>query len=303
MDTFIILSLINIIISLGTLIIYLIGIIFSINGYYQIYFITGLKVSNINSIIKYSSINLNGLKTGLILGKWFIGFIDNEKKLYILMSTNQYNIIFNCDLNENSLITFWERDGNYYNKYYNDKKIKPTTYIATKEQNVIINKIIKFYNNNENNSCVTLITGPPETGKSFVALQLCKKLILDGALTVHLIDTHIPSDPGDTFSALYSRIEPSKDSPLVLVLEEIDILIDNIILNNIISHKIVSILIKNKKGWNQYFDRFNRGIYPYVYIIMTSNKDKQWFEQQCNSLIRNGRVDLIETLNIKINKN
>jgi ABC-type dipeptide/oligopeptide/nickel transport system ATPase component len=243
---------------------------------------------------------MNGLSSGWIIGKWFIGYLEDSNKLYILMSINQYNKIFNYCQEQELTINFLERDGTYYNIFYNDRKIKISDLEPRFNQEKLINKMIETIYINKHKSCISLITGPPGTGKSYIAHLLCKKLISQGATTVNLIDTHNPSDPGDFFASLYSRVEPTEKSPLVVVFEEIDILIEKI-MNNFQSHKLIPIAIQNKSGWNCYFDRFNRGIYPHVYIIMTSNKNQKWFNHKCPSLIREGRIDINESLYINDN--
>ena len=293
METFFILSIINIFGAVGTIIWSFIELFIAFTGFYQIFHISGTKIPNIYSKVYKSSISNNDLPSGWIVGKWFIGF-NNSEKLYILMSIKQYNIIFKNCQDSDPVINFLERDGTYYNIFYNDRKIKLLEDNPRPKQHIIINKMIQLVNIKQN--CITFVSGPSGTGKSLIAHLLCKQLITEGASSVYLVDTHNPSDPGDSFVSLYSRIEPTANSPLVVVFEEIDILIEKMF-TGIQSHKLIPIAIQNKMGWNQYFDRFNRGIYPHVYILMTSNKDIKWFTHKCPSLMREGRIDLIETLN------
>jgi len=268
----------------------------------QIYYLSGMKVSNIYNNVSYKSIINNGEPSGWILGYWFIGFINDNNNLYILIKSIEYNKIFknneenNILLNDDKPITFWERDGNFFNIFYNDREIKLPYLELRHNQEKIIDNIINFSNNSNNKCCITLITGPPGTGKSFIALNLCKKLLSLGAINTHLVDTHNPSDPGDVFQALYARIKPSPKEPLIIILEEIDVIIEKMLLG-IPSHKLTPISIQNKIGWNSYFDKFNRGLFQHVYVLLTSNKTKMWFNQKCSSLIRPGRINLIYTLN------
>ena len=76
-----------------------------------------------------------------------------------------------------------------------------------------------------------------------------------------------------------------------IVLEEIDIII-NKIYNNIPDHKYISIQIQNKTGWNIWFDKLDKGFYPHVYIIMTTNKSINYFDELDKSYMRNNRVNL-----------
>jgi hypothetical protein len=108
---------------------------------------------------------------------------------------------------------------------------------------------------------------------------------------VHYIDTFNPTTPGDEFIKIYRKINPTNNSPLIIVLEEIDIIIDEIS-DNIPNHKYIPIQIQNKTGWNIWFDKLDKGFYPHVYIIMTTNKPINYFDKLDESYMRNNRVNL-----------
>jgi hypothetical protein len=108
---------------------------------------------------------------------------------------------------------------------------------------------------------------------------------------VHYIDTFNPTTPGDEFSKIYRKINPTSNSPLIIVLEEIDIIIDEIS-DNIPNHKYIPIQIRNKLGWNIWFDKLDKGFYPHVYVIMTTNKPINYFDKLDESYMRNNRVNL-----------
>jgi hypothetical protein len=108
---------------------------------------------------------------------------------------------------------------------------------------------------------------------------------------VHYIDTFNPTTPGDEFSKIYRKINPTSNSPLIIVLEEIDIIIDEIY-DNIPNHKYIPIQIRNKLGWNIWFDKLDKGFYPHVYVIMTTNKPINYFDKLDESYMRNNRVNL-----------
>ena len=66
-------------------------------------------------------------------------------------------------------------------------------------------------------------------------------------------------------------IEPTKESPLIVVLEEFDIIISKIHFGTITPHKSLPSNIYDKTSWNQFFDRFDRRYYPWVILVLTSN--------------------------------
>jgi hypothetical protein len=40
---------------------------------------------------------------------------------------------------------------------------------------------------------------------------------------VYFVDGFNPTNPGDSFDKLYSHIEPTKEKPMIVVLEEVDL--------------------------------------------------------------------------------
>lgn len=107
----------------------------------------------------------------------------------------------------------------------------------------------------------------------------------------YLCDTFNPTDPGDDIGLIYSTIMPTEDRPLILVLEEFDILINKIHHNMIQPHKHIPIQIKDKTSWNTFFDRIDRGLYPNMIFILTSNIDPEYIDRLDKSYLRNGRVN------------
>jgi hypothetical protein len=106
-----------------------------------------------------------------------------------------------------------------------------------------------------------------------------------------MVDTFNPTQPGDKFNTIYIKSSPKKDKPLIVILEEADILLSNIHSNSIEIHRDIPIQITNKIQWNMFFDRFDRQLYPHVIFIMTSNKSISYFEELDSSYMRTGRVN------------
>ena len=113
-----------------------------------------------------------------------------------------------------------------------------------------------------------------------------------GINKVSLVDSFNPFQPGDYFHSLYNKVSPGKDSPLIVVLEEIDMPFSKMHDGTIIPHRDIPTQINNKTNWNQFFDRFDRLQYPYVYFIMTTNKTASYFDELDASYMRPGRVNL-----------
>jgi Cdc6-like AAA superfamily ATPase len=157
------------------------------------------------------------------------------------------------------------------------------------DQQTIIDEIIKTVSLTEH--AIVLLTGPAGTGKSYIPLLLCKEL-LKTTDNVYMVDTFNPAEPGDSFSSLYLKIAPTKKAPLVVVIEEIDIMMMKIHTGNITDHKYIPIQVKDKASWNMFLDRFDREMYPHVIFIMTTNKSATFFDDLDPSYMRKGRVNL-----------
>jgi len=292
------------------------GILFTINSYLwsvifillkifkiHLFKVSGNKVQKFKSNIYCSSVIADDEPCGLIFGKYYIGYIEftytsnnYEWVLHIITTKSIYNKLFHNEVNSlqknnnvsSNSIKFYEREGPFYNLKYNYRNLDLKTLKPNLKQRKIINNILDYYN--ANNNAVVLIYGPSNTGKSMIPLLLSN--ILKNKYPVSLIDTFNPTDPGDKFSKLYTKIDPTEDNPLIVLVDEVDIIINKLHNNLINIHKELPIEIKNKQEWNSFFDRFDRKLYPYVIFIMTSNKYPSYFEQMDNSYIRNGRINM-----------
>jgi hypothetical protein len=106
-----------------------------------------------------------------------------------------------------------------------------------------------------------------------------------------------PTDPGDHFSVLYNTSLSSKDKPLIVLLDEVDSLLKKIFNGNVMKHKLVHTQVIDKPSWNKFLDYFDRLIFPYVILIMTSNRTAEEIDSMDSSFLRSGRVNLKTQLN------
>lgn len=244
---------------------------------------------------------------GWIWGKFYIGyineFIDSNKN-----SSKSYNIFILCsnkffkelidpdskimkkyeseeDKNSegNKKIKFYERHGNYFWLDYKCREINTEHLNAKKNQKKIIELIIDDYKKRKNN--VSIIYGEPGSGKSMISILLTKEM------NGYLCDTFNPIDPGDDIGLIYSTIMPTENKPLIIVLEEFDIIINKICNNMIQSHKHIPIQIKDKTSWNTFFDRIDRGLYPNMIFLLTTNINPENIDKIDKSYLRNGRIN------------
>ena len=249
---------------------------------------------------KCSHLTDNDKGYGYSIGYWYIlsleSSIRNEGdsyKVWLLATENSYEALTKDieDKNNNKEIiqektslTIYNRTGSYYNIWFKKRTIKIPDFKPRENQQIIIDEIIRYQNRNKHS--VVLLHGNPGSGKSMIGLLIASQL--KGSYC----NTLVPWQPGDTLAELYSEIEPSEDNPLILALEEIDGAILQI--NNVLpKHKAIPILIYDKSSWCNLMDSINRGMYPNLIIILTSNKPPQYFNNLDEAYIREGRVDLI----------
>lgn len=288
----------------------------------QFYIISEQKVFKLlKKLGGYSSLNRNEEPDGWVFGWPFIGYIystkstyEEEKKELYLFTTKKF---FSKKIKEieivNDFITeeektkpkiptninVYEREGSYSYIYYS-KRIFNLDYFEPREnQSIIINNIIEIYE--KKRCCVSILYGEKGTGKSMVSLLLAKELTKryskknkendENETFIKFSDTFKPTDPGDSFINLYNKASPTKNSPLIVVLEEFDTIVNDIHNNKILTHKNFHILIKDKPSWNQFFDRFDRKYFPWVILLLTTNVTPCSINDMDPSYIREGRVD------------
>lgn len=296
-------------------------IFLSISGI-KLYKITSnIEINKIMKVIKIngSTINTNNKDSGIIWGKYFIGSLrtsdneyDNNKLLFLLCTKKQYEIIKinkdkisddenieqikeiieDKDSNKIKEITYWSRSGSYRFIFYMSRPLYLTNIIKKDEQQTIVDSI--YLNFLKKKHLVVNIYGEPGVGKSMIGFILSQKL------ECNYCDSWNPTDPNDNLDNIYNEINPDSSKPLILVLEEFDIIIQKIN-NNIQKHKEYHIQVTDKIGWNSLLDKIQIGIYPYLILILTSNKSPTDIDKQDPSLLRMGRVDF--KYNLKSTKN
>ncbi len=255
----------------------------------------------------YGSIIDNEKPTGFLYGKWYVGstfdscdrYGDCTLNLYLLCNrvfyislVDQMQHMKPDDDNEgegegegkvSKPITIYERTGSYYHCEYR-KRMLSIELVATPTQQAIISEIIALYKKQRH--VVAFIHGAAGVGKSLLTLLLAKQM--DGMFCQSFNFTN----PGENMIELYNSVEASKDHPLVILMDEIDVIIDTI-RKGIPKHESLPVCVANKTGWCMFFDNIDRGFYPYVIFILTSNKSYAFYNEIDPAYLRKGRVDLV----------
>lgn len=191
-----------------------------------------------------------------------------------------------CD--NNGIMEYMYRNGDYNYFEYSKRNLFIRETKMSEQQEHIFHNIKKQYNENNNVKCY--IHGKVNTGKTFLCYLMAREL------NCYLCDTFNPTEPSDTFSNLYLNINPSSSKPLILLLDEVDILLHKIHNNDIKPHKKNSIEVYNKTTWNQMLDKIDYGLYPYVILVLCSNTNYETINKLDPSYLRNGRIDLVQNL-------
>lgn len=289
------------------------SLVFLISGLFgiSIYKVSGQKMQVFLKEVKIASIWNNDDPEGWLLGRWYIGYINRSQgsrgdtitELLILCRKKFYdtNISKNEDADEPGVngeiykpkkIAFYERQGvAYWNLFYSPRQITCTELEPRVNQQNIIKLLYKKFQ--KNSYVVALLHGEPGKGKSMIPYFLAKYMLGKPMFKkVSLLDTFNPIIPGEQFNIIYTKVSPMKDSPLIVVIEEVDIIMMKIHTNTVERHPDMATMITNKIEWNQFFDRFDRKLYPHVLFIMTSNKCPTFFDDLDPSYMRPGRVDV-----------
>jgi hypothetical protein len=269
----------------------------------KLYIIKEQRLQQFLPKVKHASVWDNDEPDHWILGYPYIGYIKTNtgdrgcinKTLYLFTSTKFYaEEIIGLRLNQEKKLTFYIRSGNFYNIRWSSRQVPVTQRDARDNQQKAIDSIIKYYKEQKNN-VVVLIYGETGSGKSMISSLLGQQLLeqSDSNITgVSFVDTFNPTDPGDTFDTLYAKAHPTPTKPLIVVLEEWDCVMLEIHENTIKIHDDMNTMVKKKGGWNKFLDDFDRGWFPNVFLIMTSNHPDTYIDKMDPSYMREGRVNL-----------
>ena len=156
-------------------------------------------------------------------------------------------------------------------------------------QDKLFKQIMNFYQ--MNNFCKVFIHGPPGCGKTYFSYIMAQKL------GCYLCDTYNPYQPSSNFNEVYSMLKVNPQKPVILVFDEVDVLLEKIHQKMFEDHKKFSREIFDKTSWNNFMDKIDYGLFPYVILIMNSNKKKAHIDSLDKSYLRAGRINIIDSWN------
>lgn len=218
---------------------------------------------------------------------WMISTESSYQDLIKDISTTSSIKEKNNEINEIHTIDAFDRLGSFHNPWFKKRKNK-ITIKPRKNQQTIIDEIVEYHD--KNSHTVVFLHGLPGSGKSMISQFLTKHY------NGYYCDELSPWQPGDTIGCLYTEAEPSEDKPLIIAFDEIDNILVKIHNNEIEPHKNLPIQIRDKEGWNKFFDKIDRHKYHNIIIIMTSNKSPEFINNLDPSYLRGGRTNIIKEL-------
>ncbi len=240
----------------------------------------GVLINNISNGFSTSVYNKHA--TGIVFGKWYIGYVSHTPP-------NAHNIIYvnitiicNSKCWEQLKINNTKLDTIVVYKHGNWINVKYRKLIPWNSQKNIIDKIIDEYKK-ENRVCV-YIYGAPGQGKSQIGMFLAQHF--NSSLTSELnifIDKEHRFGLDGTMISLINGLTPKEDKPLIVIVNEID----KILINNVKNKP------NGKQQWNEFLDEYNNGFYTNTILIFTSNASKSEIDSVDPSLLRTGRIHQI----------
>jgi len=250
------------------------------------FFVNSKSVGYINAAECYG---LNDLKITILTTPNYFDYLTKRQEVTIRGENEIKEIV----KSESNSIYIYNRYGEYSNFGYSRLLVNLKNLEPLLCQEPIVDEIVAQYKRKE--QLVVFIDGIPCSGKSSIGYLLAKEI---GASFCH---TFNPTVPGDNFPNLITQIRENgntNQSPIVVVLEEVDIMLYNIHNNRLIENPKVSTSVKDKSSWSSFLD--DMFIYQNIILIMTSNKTKSEIDAMDSAYLRRGRVNLYFTMNTPI---
>lgn len=240
----------------------------------------GVLINNISNGFSTSIYNRHA--TGIVFGKWYIGYVSHAAPN--TSNTVYVNITILCNSKcwESLRTNNAKLDTIVVYKHGNCINVKYRKLVPWESQKIIADKIIDEYK--KENRASVYIYGSPGQGKSQIGMFLAQHF--NSSLTAELnifTDSEKRFGMEGTMISLIGCLNPKEDKPLIVVVNEIDkILIDN---------------VKNKPNgkqqWNEFLDEYNNGFYTNTILIFTSNVPKSEIDKFDPSLLRAGRINQV----------
>lgn len=257
----------------------------------------------LSKIVYSTKLDENNKPLGYFINNYCIGYLNEESRtLYCICTEKNFKSLTlqpgiydekECNklvngIDNDNFITIYYKNIQIEYTYYKSRILYVSHFSCYKNQQTVMNRIIKKYQDSKIKSIVTLLYGKPNSGKSMISLLIAKHF------KSGYCKTYKPSEPGDSIDTLYNTCNPTVNKPLVILLDEVDIILDKVHNRSILPHNKVLTEVTDKISWNQLFDNISIGFYPYTIFILTSNKTPGEINKKYDpSYIRENRCHMI----------
>ena len=252
---------------------------------------------NIQKNLGSSSQLTDGKASGYSVGYWYLAHVSSsdmdETYVWLIATKASYEALSKqkeitisfelADVPITEPITVLDRYGSNTNVYYRQRSLKLSV-TPRPIQKIVLNDIKELLIKKK--SAIVLLHGPPNVGKTMLSLIAANEF---GGSYCNSVS---PWEPGDSIVGVYTDTEVSEEAPLIIAFDEVDSAIQQIH-TGIQAHKEVKICVRNKAGWNKMLDEIQKGFYPYLVVIMTTNKTPDFFNGLDSSYIAPHRVDKV----------
>lgn len=182
---------------------------------------------------------------------------------------------------------------NYYDGTFKDITL-PLPFEPLQKQKIIIDKIVDIYDSNPFSICRALVYGNPGGGKSFIGKLLAKKYNSAYSFDIKVLD------PGTPILNLWQTVMPTKDKPLIIQIDEFDIIINKIdklskTAEQTKPHTWLRTIVADKQSYNTLLSEYLICL-PYVIYLFTMNSHPNDINKLDTSYIRQNRIDLVVPL-------
>jgi hypothetical protein len=216
---------------------------------------------------------------------WYIGVIPFKITPYDENEDDDSD----SDKTKNKKITLY-LSNKYYDGYFEEIELPFNDFNENKKQKKLIDSILDNYKENRFKISRNLIYGSPGSGKSFIGKLIASKLDTSLCFDLKL------EDPGTSLLTLWKTVRPTKEKPMVIQIDEFDVLI-NKLHNNKIEKKCdwMRYQLFDKQSYNTFMSEYLICL-PYVIYIFTMNVEPDIINKMDKSYIRENRIDKIYKL-------
>ena len=195
------------------------------------------------------------------------------------------------NMSTTTLVTY-RKYGSWKGNDYHKMELCLRPDLVSPEQKFIIDGIERMvetsYRNGFSYGGFFMVNGCTGSGKSTLGRFLAHRL------NANFCDDFRLTEPGYNLYQLLQTVEATRETPLVLVLEEFDRDLERVHKEQVEAHKWLSTSISDKASWNTFADQLVDN--PNLIVLATTNRTKEWFDSMDESYLRTGRMNRIFTL-------